>query len=154
MAKGPLRVEARLPEEPSEVRVGELTFLDNTVQETSGTLKLRATLPNQDRRFWPGRFVKVRLVLETIPAAVLVPATAPQLSATGSFVYVVKDDSTAELRPVSLGQRQGDLVVVANGVKAGEKVIVTGQIAVMPGGRVRVEPEKETASAGAAESPR
>lgn len=139
MAKGALKVEVRLPEMPDDPRLGELTFVDNAVQEATGTVKLRATIPNGDHRFWPGRFVKVRLVLRTLPGAVLIPVTASQTSAKGPFVYVVKEDSTAELRPVSLGQRQGDLIVVLEGLKGGERVVVNGQIGVMPGGKVRIE---------------
>ncbi|MGH7887093.1 MAG: efflux RND transporter periplasmic adaptor subunit, partial [Candidatus Binatia bacterium] len=103
MAQRALRVEVRLSDEVADAREGTLTFLDNSIQEGSGTVKLRATLANRDRRFWPGRFAKVRLVLATRGDAVLVPAEAPQLSAQGSFVFVVKDDSSAELRPVKLG---------------------------------------------------
>jgi multidrug efflux system membrane fusion protein len=139
MARGTLRVEVRLPDEPGDSRAGELTFLDNTVQEGTGTVKLRATIPNQDRRFWPGRFVKIRLVLSTLAGAILVPVAAPQTSATGPFVYVIKEDSTAEMRPVTLGQRHGDWVVIEKGLKVGERVVVTGQLGVMPGGKVRIE---------------
>jgi multidrug efflux system membrane fusion protein len=121
LARGGLTVEVRLPEGPGEPRAGKLTFLDNAVQEGAGTVKLRATLDNRDRRFWPGRFAQVRLVLETQRAAVLVPAEAPQLSAKGTFVYVVKSDSSSELRPVKVGQRQGPLVVIEEGVRAGNK---------------------------------
>ncbi len=133
-----LKVEVRLPDEPDKPSIGELTFLDNAVQSSSGTVMLRATVPNSNRRLWPGQFVNVRLVLAMLPKAVLVPATAPQDSAKGPFVYVVKDDSTAELRPVKLGQRQGESIVVQQGLQPGERVIVTGQLAVMPGGKVRV----------------
>jgi membrane fusion protein, multidrug efflux system len=139
MAQSPLKVQVRLPDEQDAPREGELTFLDNSVLESTGTVKLRATVPNGDHRFWPGRFVKIRLVLSTIPGAVLIPAAAPQMSAKGPFVYVVKEDSTAELRPVTPGQRQGDLLVVEQGVKPGEKIVVNGQMGVMPGGKVRVE---------------
>lgn len=139
VARGTLRVEVRLPDEPDSPRDGELTFLDNAVQEATGTVKLRATIPNDDRRFWPGRFVKVRLVLSTLQGAVLIPAAASQMSARGPFVYVIKQDSTAELRPVTLGQRQGDLVVINQGLKPGERVVVNGQIGVTPGGKVRIE---------------
>jgi len=138
MAGGTLEVEVRLPDEPDAPVTGELTFLDNAVQETSGTVRLRATIANTNRRFWPGRFVKVRLVLKTIENAVLVPAGAPQMSARGQFVYVVSGDSTAEMRPVTTGQRQGDLVVVEQGVAAGERIVVSGQMGVMPGAKVRV----------------
>ena len=138
-ARRTLRVEVRLPNEADKPLIGQLTFLDNTVQSSSGTVLLRATVPNSGRRLWPGQFVNVRLVLATLPGAVLVPAAAPQDSAKGAFLYVVNQDSTAELRPVKLGQRQGDLIVIEQGLKAGEQVIINGQLAVMPGGKVRVD---------------
>jgi membrane fusion protein, multidrug efflux system len=155
MAAGAVRVEVRLPEESDGAREGTLTFLDNAVQDGTGTVKLRATLPNADQHFWPGRFVKVRLVLSTQKGAVLIASAAPQTSAKGQFVYVVKEDSTAELRPVTVGQRQGDLVAITAGLKDGERVITAGQMAVSPGAKVRVEqpgapkasPEKSGASA-------
>ena len=136
--KKTLRTEVRLPDEPDKPVVGQLTFLDTMVQAASGTVMLRATVPNSNHRLWPGRFVNVRLVLNTLPKAVLVPATAAQNSAKGPFVYVVKEDSTAEARPVTLGQRQGDLIVIADGVKPGEQVVINGQLAVTPGGKVQV----------------
>jgi len=134
-----LTAEVRLPEDPVAPVIGQLTFLNNAVESTTGTVSLRATVANSDHRFWPGRFVNIRLVLNTIHQAVLVPATAPQMSANGSFVYVVKQDSTAEQRPVTLGQAQGDLVVVERGVVAGEQVVTAGQLGVTPGGKVRIE---------------
>jgi multidrug efflux system membrane fusion protein len=139
MARGALRVEARLPDAPDQPITGQLTFLDNAVQSATGTVNLRATIPNSDHRLWPGRFVNVRLVLSTLRGAVLVPAAAPQMSPTGPFVYVVKEDSTAEQRPVTVGQRQGDLAVIEKGIAPGERVITNGQIGVTPGGKVRIE---------------
>ena len=138
MANRSLRVEVRLPDDGAKAREGKLTFLDNAVQEGTGTVRLRATVANGDRYFWPGRFAKVRLILSTRRDAVLVPAEAPQLSAKGSFVYVINKDSSAELRPVKVGQRQGDLVVIDDGVAAGERVVVKGQVGVTPGGKVQV----------------
>jgi multidrug efflux system membrane fusion protein len=146
MRAGRLRAEVRLPDTSDDAVIGQLTFLNNVVQNTTGTVNLRATIPNAGHRFWPGRFVNIRLVLNTIHQAVLVPATAPQMSAKGSFVYVVKQDSTAEQRPVSLGQRQGDLVVVENGVQPGEQVVINGQLGVTPGGKVRVEQPRQASS--------
>ncbi|MGH9443204.1 MAG: efflux RND transporter periplasmic adaptor subunit [Thermoanaerobaculia bacterium] len=146
MAHGELKVEVRLPDEPGKPLTGTLTFLDNTVQESTGTVTLRATVPNREHRLWPGRFVKVRLVLATLKAAVLVPATAVQVSAKGPFVYVVGSDSTAELRPVVPGQSQEALVVIEKGLKAGERVVVNGQLAVTPGGKVLVSNAAESAS--------
>jgi multidrug efflux system membrane fusion protein len=89
--------------------------------------------------------VNIRLVLSTIHGA-FCPTAAPQMSAKGSYVYVVKQDATAEQRPVTLGQRQGDLGVVEKGVEAGERVVINGQIGVTPGGKVRVEEPRSAAS--------
>ena len=119
-------------------REGPLTFLDNSVQNGSGTIRLRATLPNADRYFWPGQFVNVRVVLETRKDAVLIPAQAEQVGQVGPFVYVVNEDSTAEIRQITPGQPQGEMMVVEKGLTPGEKVIVTGQMMVMPGGKVQV----------------
>jgi multidrug efflux system membrane fusion protein len=137
----------RLPDTADDPVIGQLTFLDNAVQGATGTVNLRATIANSGHRFWPGRFVNVRLVLSTIHQAVLIPATAPQTSAKGSFVYVVKQDSTAEQRPISLGQRQGDLVVVETGVQPGERIVTNGQLGVTPGGKVLVEQPRDANSA-------
>src|SRR5437588_12545161 len=145
MRAGTLKTEVRLPDATDPI-AGQLTFLHSAVQNTTGQVNLRATVPNSDHRFWPGRFVNIRLVLSTIHGAVLVPATAPQMSAKGSFVYVIKQDSTAEQRQVTLGQRQGDLVVVEKGVEPGERVVTIGQIGVTPGGKVRIEQEKASSS--------
>jgi multidrug efflux system membrane fusion protein len=149
MQAGTLKVEVRLPDLADEMVAGQLTFLDNSVQTTTGQVTLRATVPNTNHRFWPGRFVNIRLVLDTIHSAVLVPASAPQMSAKGSFVYVVKQDSTAEQRPVTLGQRQGDLIVVESGVAAGEQVVTNGQLGVTPGGKVLIEQPRAVDAAAA-----
>ena len=142
MRAGTLKTEVRLPDATDPI-AGQLTFLDSAVQNTTGQVNLRATVANSDHRFWPGRFVNIRLVLSTIHGAVLVPATAPQMSAKGSYVYVVKEDSTAEQRQVTLGQRQDDLIVVEQGVSPGEQVVINGQVGVTPGGKVRIEQSRE-----------
>ena len=140
MSRGSLKALVRLPSDPeNRARTGKLTFLDNTVQNGTGTINLRATMSNPDHHFWPGQFVNVRLVLATQKGAVLIPNQATQISQKGPFVYVVKPDSTADLRLVTLGQRQGDDVVITQGVAAGENVIVTGQLTVPPGGKVRID---------------
>ena len=146
MRAGTLKAEVRLPDTVNDPILGQLTFVDNAVQNETGQVTLRATLPNPGHRFWPGRFVNVRLVLSTVQSAVLVPASAPQMSANGSYVYVVKPDATAEQRPVSLGQRQGDLIVVEQGVQAGEQVVTDGQLGVTPGGKVAVQQPREANS--------
>ena len=157
MSRGILKALVRLPADPEgRAHSGKVTFLDNTVQNGTGTVFLRATMSNPDHHFWPGQFVDVRLVLATEQNAVLIPNQATQISQKGPFVYVVKPDSTADLRPVTLGQRQGEDVVVTQGVAAGETVIVTGQLTVVPGGKVRVAtgaaPGPGGAPAGAGDS--
>jgi multidrug efflux system membrane fusion protein len=149
MKRGTLRVEVRVPDEAGRPATGELTFLDNTVQDGTGNVTLRATIPNSARNLWPGRFVRVRLVLDTLKNAVVIPAAAPQMSAKGAFVYVVKEDATAEPRPVTLGQRQGELVVISEGLKAGEQIVTGGQLGVTPGGKVRSQQAGKDAAAPA-----
>jgi membrane fusion protein, multidrug efflux system len=140
MSRGMLKALVRLPNDPdASARAGKVEFLDNAVQNSTGTVNLRATVSNPDRHFWPGQFVNVKLVLATEKSAVLVPNQATQISQKGPFVYVIKADNTAELRPVSLGQRQGDDVVITKGVEAGERVVVTGQLLVRPGGPVHID---------------
>jgi multidrug efflux system membrane fusion protein len=119
-------------------REGTLTFLDNAVQDGSGTVKLRATIANSDHHFWPGQFVNVRLILKVQKDAVVVPAQAVQISQLGPFVYVVDENGTAQPHPVQQGQRQGDMVVIEHGVSAGDSVVVTGQTLLQPGGKVMV----------------
>lgn len=150
IARGSLKTLVRIPsDDPSRAREGKLTFLDNTVQNATGTVNLRATIANADHHFWPGQFVNVTLVLATNKGAVLVPSQATQISQQGPYVYVVKPNDTAELRTVTLGQRQGDDVVVTKGVADGERVVVTGQLTLMPGAKVRVQ-EAGTPAGGAA----
>ncbi|HEU4508727.1 MAG TPA: efflux RND transporter periplasmic adaptor subunit [Pyrinomonadaceae bacterium] len=152
MRAGTLTAEVRLPDAVNDPVSGRLTFVDNAVQAETGQVTLRATLPNPGHRFWPGRFVNVRLLLGTVQGAVLVPASAPQMSANGSYVYVINSESKAEQRQVSLGQRQGDLIVVEKGVAAGEKIVTNGQLGVTPGGKVVVEQPREANSPATAAS--
>ena len=149
MTRGTLKTFVRLPSDPDEhARGGKLTFLDNTVQNGTGTVVLRATISNPDHHFWPGQFVNVRLVLATQKGAVLIPNQATQISQNGPFVYVVKPDNTADLRLVTLGQRQGHNIVVSQGVAPGENVIVAGQMTVAPNGKVRVDAGDANPAAG------
>jgi multidrug efflux system membrane fusion protein len=139
MSRGMLTALVRIPaDSETTARPGRVEFLDNAVQNATGTVNLRATIPNGDRHFWPGQFVNVRLVLDVEKGTVLVPSQATQISQKGAFVYVVKSDDTAELRPVTLGQRQGNDVVITSGLAAGERVVVAGQLLVRPGGKVHV----------------
>jgi membrane fusion protein, multidrug efflux system len=141
MARGTLKALTKTPGDEGDGREGQLTFLDNAVKDGSGTVKLRATIPNQDRHFWPGQFVDVRLVLSVKKDAVLVPSMATQLGQTGNFVFAIKHDgdkTIAEQRPVKLGQPQGDWVVVEGNIQAGDEVVTEGQNGVMPNGPVHI----------------
>lgn len=149
MSRGTLKALVRLPADTEgTARAGRVEFLDNSVQNTTGTVSLRATMANPDHHFWPGQFVQVRLVLAMEKDAVLVPSQAAQISQQGPFVYVIKQDDTAELRPVTLGQRQGNDVVITSGLKPGERVVLAGQLLVHPGGKVHVETSSPAAAPG------
>ena len=141
ISRGTLKALVRLPaDSENNARPGRVEFLDNAVQNATGTVNLRGTVPNPDHHFWPGQFVNVRLVLDMQKGAVLVPSQATQISQRGPFVFVVKTDDTAELRSVTLGQRQGSDVVIASGLAPGERVVLAGQLLVRPGGQVHVDP--------------
>jgi multidrug efflux system membrane fusion protein len=141
MSRGYLKTQVRVPSDPvDKARSGNVTFVDNNVQNATGTVNLRATIPNGDHHFWPGQFVNVTLILSTDKAAVLVPNEATQVSQQGPYVYVVKPDSTVDLRQVTIGQQQGENVVVTSGLAGGESVVVTGQLTLRPGAQVRIQP--------------
>ncbi len=154
MSHGTLRASVRLPSDAeSAAKSGRIEFLDNSVQNGSGTVNLRATINNSDRHFWPGQFVDVKLVLNTEKSAVLIPNEATQISQQGTYVYVVKSDDTAELRPVQLGQRQGANIVVTGGLAPNERVVLAGQMLVRPGGKVHVAPDAPVEPANANSQP-
>ena len=123
---------------------GVLTFIDNGVDLATGMIKLKATLPNDDKVLWPNQYVKVHLILETIENAVLVPADAVQNSTSGKYVYVIKGNQTVDSRSVTVGQTQDDsTIVITKGLKAGEKVVTDGQINLYPGAKVNIIPNED-----------
>ncbi|HVP58264.1 MAG TPA: efflux RND transporter periplasmic adaptor subunit, partial [bacterium] len=119
--------------------VGRLTFIDNAVDEQTGTILLKATFPNEDQALWPGQFVQIDLVLKTLPNATVIPAAALQASQQGEIVYVIKPDGTVEQRVVTQGPKLDDKVVVLNGVEPGEKVVTDGQFRLIPGAKVAIK---------------
>src|SRR4051794_15644299 len=126
-------------------RDGKLYFIDQAVQPGAGTIKVRGVTPNPDRALWPAQFVKVRLVLDVLKDAKLVPGSAVQIGQNGPYVFVVKPDSTLDLRQVKPGQTQGDLTVITEGVNVGETVVTSGQLQLAPGAKVNA---KEVAPPG------
>jgi multidrug efflux system membrane fusion protein len=143
MAMGSLSVRSRPQDaDTADEERGALTFVDNTVDITTGTIKLKGTFPNTDHRLWPGQFVRVTLLLTTQANAVVVPNQAIQTGQTGAFIYVVKEDKTVETRPVVAGARVGQDMVVNEGISAGETVVIEGQLRLAPGSKVVVRDSK------------
>ncbi len=136
---GKLKVLAYPKGQSSNAAVGRLTFIDNGVDTTTGTFKLKATFQNGDRRLWPGQFVDVVLELSTQKNVIVVPTRAVQTGQQGEYVYVVRSDSTAESRPVKSAGAYQNLTVISEGLKPGEHVIVNGQLRVSPDAKVSVQ---------------
>ena len=135
---GGIRVEAFVPNSPAPAE-GELTFINNTVDTTTGTIQLKATFPNQDGILWPGQFVNVVMTLAQEADRLVVPTRAVLNGQQGQYVFVVKPDMTVESRPVVVA-RTSDLVsVITKGLTAGEKIVTDGQIRLAPGSRVEVK---------------
>src|SRR5438094_6770304 len=141
MAGGELPVEAFRPADEDHPVVGALSFINNTVDTTSGTVLLKAVFPNANEDLWPGQFVTVTLRLATRHDAVMIPSRAVQTGQDGKFVFVVQPDGTVASRPVSVGQTVGEEVVVEQGIAAGEQVVTEGQLRLAPGVRVQVKEE-------------
>jgi len=118
---------------------GELTFVDNAVDPTTGTIQLKATFPNEDDALWPGQFVEVELTISELKDAVVVPSQALQVGQSGQFVYVVKADQTVEVRPVKTGIAFQGGVVVETGLQAGETVVTDGQLRLAPNVKVGIK---------------
>jgi multidrug efflux system membrane fusion protein len=137
MAKGKLQVTAHPQDNAADSETGVLTFIDNTVDPTTGTIKLKGTFQNADNKLWPGEFVRVTLQLTTRPNAIVVPNQAVQTGQDGQFVYVVKQDRTVEMRPVVTGTRVDQDLVVDSGLKPGETIVTEGQLRLAPGSRVQ-----------------
>jgi len=118
---------------------GDLTFVDNAVDQTTGTILLKATFPNEDDALWPGQFVNVTLTLSELTNAVVVPSQAVQIGQNGQFVYVVNADQTVENRPVKTGIPFGNEMVVQSGLKAGETVVTDGQLRLAPKMKITIK---------------
>jgi multidrug efflux system membrane fusion protein len=127
---------------------GRLTFVDNAVDTTTGTILLKGTFPNTDGALWPGEFVNVRLRLYVERDALVVPATAVVTGQQGSFVFVVNGDSTAATRPVKLGRTAGDVAIVNGELRPGERVVTDGQLRLQQGSKVQIKSVADTAVRG------
>lgn len=118
---------------------GELTFIDNSVDASTGAIKLKGTFPNRNRALWPGKFVRVTLRLGTVQNAVMVPTQAVQTGQDGAYVFVVKPDMTVESRPVTIGVRVQSDQVIEKGLRPGETVVTEGHVRLVTGSHVSIK---------------
>jgi len=139
MARGTVGVEAAPPNAEKPAASGSLIFVDNAVDQTTGTIKLRATFQNKDNALWPGQFVNVSMRLYDQKDAIVVPTQSVQTGPEGQYVFVVKPDMTAEVRKVIVDRTDGESAVVAEGLAKGERVVIRGQLRLAPGAKVTIK---------------
>jgi len=137
-ADGELQVTAQVPNSGFAPVPGKLSFIDNTTDATTGTIKLKAQFPNTDKALWPGQFVDVILTLTHQDNAIVVPPTAIQNGPNGQYVFIVKPDGTVDMRDVKVARSEGDFTVVASGVTPGDTVVTVGQLRLAPGTKVAI----------------
>jgi membrane fusion protein, multidrug efflux system len=138
-AAGRLPVIVTLPDQPQSPITGTLTFIDNQVDAATGTISLKATFVNYDARLWPGQFVSVTLRLGTQVNAIAAPSVGIQIGQNGPYVFLIRDDSTVELRLVRVNRAVGNKTVVADGLVAGDRIVVDGQLRLSNGTRINVQ---------------
>jgi membrane fusion protein, multidrug efflux system len=138
--QGELPVEASIPGAPDKKATGKMTFIDNAITSGTGTISLRATMPNKEAILWPGLYVNVELVLTTLQNAVVVPSQCVMVGQGGPYVFVVNSDSTVARRQVELGQRHADSTVISKGLNAGDHVVTAGQLGLQDGMKVGPTP--------------
>ena len=117
---------------------GTLTVIDNQIDTATGTIMLKATFPNRDLQLWPGQFVNARLLLTVRKNGIVVPASVVQRGPNGAYAFVIKDDLTVEMRPVTVTRIERDEALIEDGLQAGERVVVDGQYKLQPGSKVKV----------------
>jgi len=139
MALGKLQVEALVPMDDERPERGVITFIDNAVDTNTGTIRLKGTFANREKKLWPGQFVNVVLTLTTEPNAIVVPTQAIQTGQEGQYVFVVKQDLTVESRPVVAGRSMNNETVVKKGLNPDEKVVTDGQLRLYPGAKAEIK---------------
>jgi len=139
MATGKLQVEALIPMNEARPERGVITFIDNAVDSSTGTIRLKGTFGNREKDLWPGQFVNVVLTLTTEPNAIVIPSQAVQTGQEGQYVFVVKQDLTVESRPVVAGRTVNNETVIQKGLQVNEKVVTDGQLRLYPGAKVEIK---------------
>ena len=140
MARGAVSVVAYDQDDSKPLATGTLMLVDNVIDQTTGTIKLKATFSNDDEKLWSGEFVHARVLIDTRKGALTVPSAAIQRGPNGFYVWRVGPDGTAQAQPVQAGAAQGDLTVLDNGLAAGDRVVVQGQYRLQAGARVDAAP--------------
>ena len=143
MAKGPLAVDAAAPNSTAASAAGTLNFVDNAVDTTTGTIKLKAVFPNANNGLWPGQYVTASLKLYEQKDALIVPAQAVQNGPAGQYVYVVKPDMTTELRRIKVDRSDSADAIISEGLQKGEQIVVKGQLRLTPGAKVSISKQAE-----------
>jgi multidrug efflux system membrane fusion protein len=142
MQQGSVAVDVAPPSDPDSRSTGRVTFIDNSVDQTTGTIKVKGSFPNTNRLLWPGQFVNVVMTLSADKDAVVAPSAAIQTGQNGQYVFVVKNDQSAELRPVHVGRAAGAETIVTDGLKGDEVVVTDGHLRLTPGIKVAVRSEE------------
>jgi multidrug efflux system membrane fusion protein len=137
LAKGPVTATALSRDDKQVLDTGTVALIDNEIDQTTGTLRVKATLPNKQRHLWPGEFVNVRVLAQTRRQVLTIPTSALQRGPDGLFTYLVQSDSTIKVADLSAGEQTGNLVVIEKGLEAGDKVVASNQYRLQPGSRVR-----------------
>jgi multidrug efflux system membrane fusion protein len=150
MAGGSLTVAAT-PQGSDTPAHGRIAFIDNAVDQNTGTIRIKGTFPNTDGRLWPGQFVSVVVTLSTDPTAIVVPSAAVQAGQEGTYVIAVKPDQSVEMRPVKVARTRGAESVIASGVRPGETVVTDGHLRLVPGGRISAKQPIDPAQGGPVE---
>jgi multidrug efflux system membrane fusion protein len=153
-AKGPLTVDALRSDNDAVIDSGTLSVVDNQVDSTTGTVRLKAEFPNKTLQLWPGQFVNIRLLIDTLKQVVTIPTGAVQRGPTGTFVYVVKDDNAVSMRPITVQKQDENQTVVSKGVDAGERVVTTGFARLTDNAKIAISSGDGTPAAAGANRPR
>jgi multidrug efflux system membrane fusion protein len=137
LARGPVTATALSRDDKQVLDTGTVALIDNEIDQTTGTLRIKATLPNKQRHLWPGEFVNVRVLAQTLPQVLTIPPSALQRGPDGLFTYLVQSDSTIKVANLTAGEQTGNLVVIEKGLGAGDKVVASNQYRLQPGSRIR-----------------
>jgi len=152
LARGTVTATALSRDDKEELDHGTVELIDNEIDQTTGTIRIKVILPNKQRRLWPGQFVNVRVMTQMQHQVLTIPATALERGPNGQFTYVVQPDSTIKVAPLVTGEQSGDIVVVDKGLQAGDKVVASNQFRLQPGSLIRPNAPKVAKSGSAGDT--